>query len=92
MQKTIQHIRKLIYHLHFVQYDIVEFIIYNTFMNMLKNNIRVTQILVKAIIQCYFYYMVFTYSCFNQMIVKQVEEKKRFATSSNSSYNLYEIV
>ena len=36
--------------------------------------------------------MVFTYSCFNQMIVKQVEEKKRFAASSNSCYNLYEIV
>ena len=38
------------------------------------------------------YYMVFTYSCFNQMIMKQVEEKKRFAASSNSCYNLYEIV
>ena len=37
-------------------------------------------------------YMVFTYSCFNQMIVKQVEEKKRFAASSDPSYNLYEIV
>ena len=36
--------------------------------------------------------MVFTYSCFYQMIVKQVEEKKRFTASSNSSYNLYEIV
>ena len=92
MQKTIQHIRKLIYHLHFVQYDIVEFVIYNTFMNMLKNNIRVTQVLVKAIVQCDFYDMVFAYSCFNQMIVKQVEEKKRFAASSDPSYNLYEIV
>ena len=38
------------------------------------------------------YYMVFTYSCFNQMIMKQVEEKKRFAASSNSCYNLHEIV
>jgi uncharacterized protein YktA (UPF0223 family) len=36
--------------------------------------------------------MVFSYSCFYQMIVKQVEEKKRFAASSNSGYNLYEIV
>ena len=36
--------------------------------------------------------MALIYSSFNQMIVKQIKQKERFAASPNSCDNLYEIV
>lgn len=76
MHETVQNIDKAVEQLHFVNYQVILLFIFDMFFNVGKHLEWVSQFFITYIIQCYLYNMFLISSCFHQVLMKRLNNKK----------------
>lgn len=91
-KKTVQHILELGHELHFVKQHIVHFFVLCKVVHKVAKLVGVAVLLVSAVVEGNFQYVIVVHFFLPQVIVKQFKQQKGFAATSYAGNYLYHSV
>ena len=85
--KTVQHVYEFIHHLHLVDDDVVKILVLDSFVDIVKHHIRISQFFVQSIFKVNANNVIVRHTILQKVVIEQHVQKVRLSTSADSCYH-----